>query len=203
MPALRYGVDNYGTIIADSASGISGGGREPSRSYHYPECADNVTPYKVGTHRHTPEISRNLSRYVIFTPHLVPMNRGILSTIYIPLAGKYLIDEAEKNQTLPPRPKSVKVKKCLREIHALYRDFYKEEYFVRVLPLGSPASPNRVRGSNYCDIGVHIDQAGSVLIVTSAIDNMVKGASGQDIQNMNIIYGFEENTGLKMIPSGF
>ncbi|GMO59780.1 MAG: N-acetyl-gamma-glutamyl-phosphate reductase [Termitinemataceae bacterium] len=187
MPALKEGIAGEGTIIADCASGVSGGGREPSRAYHYPECADNVSPYKVGVHRHTPEISRNLSiiegreRYVIFTPHLVPMNRGILSTVYIPLQKKSAVEE----------------------IHALYCAFYKNEFFVRVLPGGIPAAPNRVRSSNYCDIGVHLDYSGSTLIITSAIDNMVKGAAGQAVQNMNIIFGLDEKTGLGMIPSLF
>ncbi|GMO38183.1 MAG: N-acetyl-gamma-glutamyl-phosphate reductase [Termitinemataceae bacterium] len=206
MPALKLGIAaGDGTIIADSASGITGGGREPNRSYHFPECSDSVSPYKVGCHRHTPEISRNFSiienrllkpRHVIFTPHLVPMNRGILSTIYIPL-------KSDIAHSTPPRPQSSTVQKNLERVHGLYTDFYKNEYFIRVLPLGTYAAASRVRQSNYCDISVHIDQSGSMLIITSAIDNMVKGAAGQAVQNMNIIFGFKENTGLQAIPAAF
>jgi N-acetyl-gamma-glutamyl-phosphate reductase len=123
---------------------------------------------------------------VVFTPHLVPMNRGILSTIYIPLAES--AGNADEKTS------------SLRE---LYADFYKDEPFVRVLPPGIIAATNRVRNSNYCDISVHTDHSGSVLIVVSAIDNMVKGAAGQAIQNMNLIFGFEEKTGLEAIPALF
>jgi N-acetyl-gamma-glutamyl-phosphate reductase len=184
----------------DAASGTSGGGREPSRQFHYPECADSVAPYKIGgAHRHTPEIARNfaamaalkgrVSPPVVFTPHLVPMNRGILSTIYIPLAAGYA---AEGN-----------IDEQVSSLRALYADFYKDEPFVRVLPPGLIAAANRVRNSNYCDISVHTDHSGSTLIVVSAIDNMVKGAAGQAIQNMNLIFGFDERTGLEAIPSVF
>jgi N-acetyl-gamma-glutamyl-phosphate reductase len=196
FPALAKGLA-AGTIIVDAASGISGGGREPSRQFHYPECADSVAPYKIGCHRHTPEIIRNfaamaavegrLSPPVVFTPHLVPMNRGILSTIYIPLAEK-----AEENN-----------EQQVSKFHSLYADFYKDEPFVRVLPAGVIAATNRVRNSNYCDISVHLDHSGSTLIIVSAIDNMVKGAAGQAIQNMNLIFGFEEKTALASIPALF
>jgi N-acetyl-gamma-glutamyl-phosphate reductase len=196
FPALAKGLA-AGTIIVDAASGISGGGREPSRQFHYPECADSVAPYKIGSHRHTPEIIRNFAAMasqggrgsppVVFTPHLVPMNRGILSTIYIPLAEK----AAENNE------------EQISKFQSLYADFYKGEPFVRVLSPGVIAATNRVRNSNYCDISVHLDHSGSVLIVVSAIDNMVKGAAGQAIQNMNLIFGFEEKTALEAIPALF
>ena len=198
FPALAKGLA-AGTIIVDAASGTSGGGREPSRQFHYPECADSISPYKIGAHRHTPEIIRNFAAMaalegrssppVVFTPHLIPMNRGILSTIYIPLAAEYAaagnIDEKTS------------------KLRALYADFYKDEPFVRVLPAGMIAATNRVRDSNYCDISVHTDHSGSVLIIVSAIDNMVKGAAGQAIQNMNLIFGFEEKTALEAIPALF
>ena len=196
FPALAKGLlaDNAAVII-DSASGTSGGGREPSRSFHYPECADSIAPYKIGSHRHTPEIARNFAfmaeqgncpaPQVIFTPHLIPMNRGILSTIYIPLSDRMKSDDT------------------LAGIHALYEEFYSNEPFVRVLPKGVTAATNRVRQSNYCDISVHLDHNGGTLIVISAIDNMVKGASGQAVQNMNIIFGADERIGLEMIPALF
>ena len=192
FPALAKGlVCTENPIIVNAVSGISGGGREPSRSFHYPECADSIAPYKVGSHRHTPEITRNFAEMsalagnnapsVIFTPHLAPMNRGILCTIYIPLAAGQ--EDAG--------------------IRALYADFFNGEPFVRVLPAGLTSATNRVRQSNYCDISVHLDTNGSTLIIASAIDNMVKGASGQAVQNMNILFGFDEKTGLETIPSLF
>jgi N-acetyl-gamma-glutamyl-phosphate reductase len=200
FPALAKGLAaNSATIIIDSASGISDCGREPSRSFHYPECEDSIAPYKIGSHRHTPEIERNFAAMVrekdvdsssavvpslIFTPHLVPMNRGILSTIYIPLAPEWKTENPSK-------------------IHALYTDFYRDEPFVRVLPDGIISATNRVRQSNYCDISVHLDHRKTTLIIVSAIDNMVKGAAGQAVQNMNIVFGFNEQSGLEMIPSLF
>jgi N-acetyl-gamma-glutamyl-phosphate reductase len=210
FPALAGGLAMLAaTIIIDSASGVTGGGREPSRSFHYPECADSVAPYKVGAHRHTPEIACNFAAMaarsgrqtpaVIFTPHLAPMNRGILSTIYIPLDTAWQAHNAET----AVRPPSDAIEKKAVEIHALYSDFYHDEPFVRVLPLGTIAATNRVRQSNYCDISIHLDHSGSTLIVVSAIDNMVKGAAGQAIQNMNIIFNFDESTGLKTIPALF
>ena len=136
--------------------------------------------YKVGTHRHTPEIEQELSRIagtevtISFTPHLVPMNRGILTTIYGKLAA----------QTDTGR------------LHTLYREFYQHEPFVRVLPLGQFPNVRNVRGSNFCDIGVHADQRTGRAVVVTAIDNLVKGAAGQAVQNLNIICGLKETTGL-------
>ena len=206
FPALAKGLTaEDAAIIVDAASGISGGGREPSRSFHYPECSDSVAPYKVGTHRHTPEIARSFAYMaaatgvepsVIFTPHLVPMNRGILGTIYIPLSESLRV--SKKDGT--PRPPSGEIEGKAAELHAIYADFYKDEPFVRVLPLGAVAATNRVRNSNYCDISVHLDHSGSTLIVVSAIDNMVKGAAGQAVQNMNLVFGLDEGAGLGMIP---
>ena len=183
FPALAQALA-CGTVIVDSASGVSGGGREPSRSFHYPECADSLTPYKVGSHRHTPEIARNFSAIasrngqdapaVIFTPHLSPMNRGILSTIYIPLAQDWQAQPGAATASLRVLPPSAAIEEKTAAIRALYEDFYRAEPFVRVLPAGLTASTNRVRQSNYCDISVHLDCSGSTLIITSAIDNMVK-----------------------------
>jgi N-acetyl-gamma-glutamyl-phosphate reductase len=200
FPAIQKGLVGEGAIIVNSITGISGGGREPSRAFHYPECADSAAPYKIASHRHTPEIKRNLSvmakkggftaPHVIFTPHLAPLNRGILSTIYVPLSEKW-------------RAAPGKIIEKTIEIQKLYEDFYKDEPFVRMLPKGVIASTNRVRMSNYCDISVHVDINGNMLIIASAIDNMVKGAAGQAIQNMNIIFGFEEKTGLETIPMLF
>jgi N-acetyl-gamma-glutamyl-phosphate reductase len=221
-------------VIVDAASGITGGGREPSRSFHFPECFDSFSPYKVGSHRHTPEISRNFAVMaaraavdsgagasgasavkgggesaawpgLIFTPHLAPMNRGILSTIYIPLVPAWRAGGAPESgfPVSAARPPSGEVEKKAGEIRALYADFYRDEPFVRVLPAGLAAATNRVRQSNYCDISVHLDQAGTTLIIASAIDNMVKGAAGQAVQNMNILMGFDEKAGLEAAPALF
>jgi N-acetyl-gamma-glutamyl-phosphate reductase len=214
FPALspRGGLAGGGTIIVDSASGVTGGGREPARSFHYPECADAVAPYKIGSHRHTPEISRNFAAMagsapeqasasgpkVIFTPHLAPMNRGILSTVYIPLAVSWRVPV-----TGAPRPPSKEIEEQTTRIRELYADFYRDEPFVRVLPAGVIAATNRVRQSNFCDISVHLDQSGTTLIIASALDNMVKGAAGQAVQNMNIIFGFDETAGLEATPALF
>jgi N-acetyl-gamma-glutamyl-phosphate reductase len=208
LPALAMGLASSGTIIVDSASGITGGGREPQRSFHFPECSDSISPYKVGAHRHIPEISRNMQKMaaifgggvpkLIFTPHLAPMNRGILSTIYIPLKEEW---QAQSCQAA--RPPSKEIEEKTEEIRELYAEYYNEEPFVRVLPQGVMASTGRVRQSNYCDISVNMDQEGGTLIVVTAIDNMVKGAAGQAVQNMNIIMGFDETEGLETIPALF
>jgi N-acetyl-gamma-glutamyl-phosphate reductase len=204
FPALERGLAGPGPVIVDAASGISGGGRDAARAFHYPECADSVAPYKVGCHRHSPEISRNFRMMaargnregpaLIFTPHLAPMIRGILATIYVPLA-------ASGESPPPPRPPSAEIEGRGAEIRDLYAEFYREEPFVRVLPFGSAAASGRVRQSNFCDISVHLDTAGTTLIIVSAIDNMVKGAAGQAVQNMNIIFGFAETAGLGALPA--
>jgi len=209
MPALMNGYICAGApVIIDSASGTSGGGREPSRSFHYCECADSTAPYKIASHRHSPEIENNFAAIskaanvpapkVIFTPHLVPMNRGILSTIYIPLSEKFC---AAPSKTMMPMSDD-NISKT-EDIRKFYADFYKDEPFVRVMPSGVTPATNRVRGSNYCDISVQIDINGSTLIVVTAIDNMIKGAAGQAIQNMNILFGFDEKDGLEAIPMLF
>jgi N-acetyl-gamma-glutamyl-phosphate reductase len=169
------------SIIIDSASGVSGAGRSPSLSHHYPEVNEGFMAYKVGTHRHTPEIEQELSALagkqitVSFTPHLAPMNRGILTTIY-----------AKQSTALDTA-----------SLAALYQDYYKKEPFVRILPLGQFPNVRNVRGSNFCDIGIYADQRTGRAVVVTAIDNLVKGASGQAIQNMNMMMGFDEEEGLR------
>lgn len=186
-PGLAKGVFRTEGIIIDAKSGVTGAGKEPTKSTHYPEAADSLTPYKIGEHRHGPEIERNLAAMVgrpveaVFTPHLAPMGRGIVSTIYAPLAG---VIGAE----------------ALRELYAV---FYAEEPFVRVLPAGSTATNRNVRLSNYCDISLHLARGGRTAVVVSAIDNMVKGAAGQAIQNMNIALGLDERSGISMLPPAF
>ncbi|MDR2663291.1 MAG: N-acetyl-gamma-glutamyl-phosphate reductase, partial [Treponema sp.] len=194
-PALAPGA----VIIADAVSGVTGAGRELGRPYHFPECSGSVSAYKVGTHRHTPEISRTLMKMsgapvpLVFTPHLGPFNRGILATVYMPLKG------TGASALSPPG----EITEKLALIREAYGAFYKDEPFVRVLPEGIAAATGRVRQSNFCDLSVHLDGTGSVLIVESAIDNMVKGAAGQAVQNMNLVCGFRETAGLEALPSLF
>ncbi len=187
FPALRLGLAEREGIIIDAKSGVTGAGREPTRSTHFPECADSVSPYKIGEHRHTPEIESVLTAmaeaqvHAVFTPHLAPMNRGIVATIYFRLARAISVDE-------------------LREA---YSSFYAAEPFVRVLPPGFVATNRNVRFSNYCDVSVHVAHDGATAVIVSAIDNMVKGAAGQAIQNMNLAIGLDEKAGIAMLPPAF
>ncbi|HUL01129.1 MAG TPA: N-acetyl-gamma-glutamyl-phosphate reductase [Nitrospirota bacterium] len=179
-PLIKNGWIDRKNIIIDSKSGVSGAGRSPSLTYHYPEVNEGLMAYKVGTHRHTPEIEQELSVLfadkvtVLFTPHLIPMNRGILTTIYAVVQKQ--IDVVQ--------------------VHALFDEFYRNEPFVRVLPRGQFPNVRNVRGSNFCDIGMALDSRTNHVIVVTAIDNLVKGAAGQAIQNMNLILGFDETEGL-------
>jgi N-acetyl-gamma-glutamyl-phosphate reductase len=180
-PLVREGWIDPGSIIIDSKSGVSGAGRSPSLANHYPEVNEGLMAYKIGTHRHTPEIEQELSALagikitVSFTPHLIPMNRGILTTIYAATQK-----EADTAQT-----------------QELYQKFYRDEPFVRLLPSGQFPNVRNQRGSNFCDIGVYADPRTDRIVVVTAIDNLVKGAAGQAIQNMNLVAGFGETEGLK------
>lgn len=186
-PLMKSGLCDVDTLIIDSKSGVTGAGKSLSDNTHYPNCNEAFAPYKVASHRHTPEIEQNLSQLankdvkVTFVPHLLPLNRGIISTMYCKVN----------------KPMSAE------EIKKMYDEFYKNEKFVRVLPLGSVANLRDVRMSNYCDISVHYDERTSRAVIVSAIDNMVKGAAGQAIQNMNILFDLEEDCGLNMIPCAF
>lgn len=203
FPALRAGLVGPGTVIVDAASGVTGAGRSPTQNTHFPDCAESLAPYKVGGHRHVPEIARNLEQMagrpvpLVFTPHLAPINRGILSTIYAPLASPIAATGSA------PRPATREIEAKAAEIRELYAEFYQDEPFVRVLPLGETATTRNVRLSNFCDVSVHLDHAGSFLIVVTAIDNMVKGAAGQAVQNMNIVLNLDERAGLDAIPAAF
>jgi len=183
-PALRNKLIDKRTIIADSKSGVSGAGRSAVLSSLFAEVSENFKAYKVAEHRHTPEIEQELSRLageqivITFTPHLVPMKRGILSTIYASLEKPH-----SENEVLD-----------------LYRTFYAHEKFVRIHPSDLLPSTADVLGSNYCDIGLRIDKRNNRLILLAAIDNLVKGASGQAIQNMNLMLGLEESLGLDIVP---
>ena len=212
FPALATGlVADNATVIVNASSGVTGGGREPQKASHFPECSDTMSPYKVGAHRHSPEIGRNIKNMadlfgreapsLIFTPHLAPMNRGILSTIYIPLKEDW--QAAREKELAAPRPPSKEIETKVLEITEVYAAFYKDEPFVRILPQGVMASTGRLRQSNYCDISINMDLWGTTLIVVTAIDNMMKGAAGQALHNMNIIMGFEETEGLDAVPALF
>jgi len=171
------------SVIADSKSGVSGAGREPQITSLFCEVDGAFKAYKVGGHRHTPEIEQELSLLaekelrISFTPHLLPLKRGILSTIYAALAR-----EADA-----------------REATELYKEFYRDEPFVRICRSGQFPNLSSVVGSNYCDIGVTVDKRTGRIVVVTAIDNLIKGASGQAIQNMNIMAGFREETGLPRV----
>ena len=184
-PLLRAGLIDPATLIIDSKSGTSGAGRAASVGSLFCEVTDGFRPYKVGgSHRHIPEIEQELSLsagkpvMVSFTPHLLPVSRGILSTIYATLtdAGK------------------------AADPQALYEQSYHDEPFVRVLPAGALPATQHVRGSNCCDLSLSKDGRTGRLIVMSAIDNIVKGASGQAVQNMNLMCGFPETAGLMGAP---
>ncbi|MGI6639360.1 MAG: N-acetyl-gamma-glutamyl-phosphate reductase [Desulfobulbus sp.] len=180
-PLLRAGFIDPATIIADAKSGTSGAGRAASVANLYCEVADSFKAYKVGgVHRHIPEIEQELSLAaqsavrISFTPHLLPISRGILSTIYASLS------EAGK----------------AADLQELYNETYGSEPFVRVLPAGQQPATQHVRGTNCCDIALQHDTRTGRIIITSAIDNIGKGASGQAVQNMNLMNGFAEETAL-------
>ena len=179
-PLLKSGIGNSENIIIDAKSGVTGAGRGLSQQVHFCECTENMKAYKVATHRHTSEIEQELSHaagcevMVSFTPHLIPLKRGIVSTIYINLN-----------------------KKCTtEELVNMYKEFYKDEYFVRVKNVGELPESKHVAGSNFIDIGIVVDERLNRAVVVSSLDNIVKGAAGQALQNMNILFGFDEKTAL-------
>jgi N-acetyl-gamma-glutamyl-phosphate reductase len=182
-PLLKESVIDQ-TVIIDAKSGVSGAGRGPSLSTLYTEISEGLHAYKVGCHRHAPEIQEKLSAIagttvdVTFTPHLIPMNRGILSTIYATLR--------------PAADQS--------DIHALFSDCYDTEPFIRVLPDGVFPDTAWVRGSNFADIGISVNSDTGKVIVITAIDNLVKGAAGQAVQNMNLLLSLEETAGISSPP---
>ncbi len=189
-PLLAKRIIKEDSIVIDAKSGISGAGRSPALTYHFPEAHDSMTAYKIGQHRHTPEIEQELNTVflksrlrsadqrepfqVMFTPHLTPMNRGILSTAYAKMTKPLTTDVLQN----------------------LYRQFYRDERFIRIRKESTTVSPNQVRGSNFCDIGVFADSSTNTIITVAALDNLVKGAAGIAIQSMNLMMGYPEDTGL-------
>ena len=179
-PLLRFDLIKEDSIIVDSKSGVTGAGRKLSLKTHFPEVNENLSAYQVGCHRHIPEIEQELAKLaqkevkITFVPHLVPLNRGILSTCYASLKDS-------------PKPK---------DLVKAFEDFYREEPFVKILPQGCFPQVKDVVNSNRCQIGLMVDEKTGRVIIISAIDNLGKGASSQAVQNMNIMCGFEETMGL-------
>ncbi len=186
-PLLKEKLNASTHIMIDSKSGTTGAGKSLSETTHFPKCNESFHPYKVAVHRHTPEIEQELSKMygdkiqVTFVPHLLPINRGIISTIYVPLKKEVNEEDIEK----------------------IYHDYYDKEYFVRVLKKGDIADLKYVQYSNFCDISLHFDKRTHTLVIVSCIDNMVKGAAGQAIQNMNVMYGLDETKGLQLKGPSF
>lgn len=184
IPALKTKMIHPHTIHIDAKTGVSGAGRNASLENIFTEVNENIRAYKVGEHQHIPEIEqgiRDLSDEqapITFITHLLPINRGIMCTMVAELATKTTTEE----------------------VHEMYKETYEKDRFVRIRPIGEYPSTKEVTGSNYCDIGVIVDARTNKLIIISVIDNLVKGAAGQAIQNMNIMNGWDESTGLEQIP---
>lgn len=184
LPLFKEKLVYTDNIIVDSKSGVSGAGRTPKEAYHLPTRDSNVEAYKIGVHRHIPEIEQELSFYakteikLNFTPHLIPMSRGILTTSYFKLKEQVTTDE----------------------VLEVYRDFYKNEPFVRILDKEEYPQTKAVRGSNFCDIGLEVVSRTETVVVSTAIDNLVKGASGTALHNFNIMASLKETAGLLHAP---
>jgi len=184
VPLIKRRILDLNTIVADSKSGVSGAGRSLVITSHFCEVHESFKAYKIAKHRHNPEMEEVLSREggkpvaITFVPHLVPMNRGMLTTIYANLVEKVAQED---------------IRNCIAS-------FYSGRRFVRLCPDDRTPNTMHVRGTNYCEIGVTLDTHANRLILISAIDNLVKGAAGQAVQNMNIMLGLEETAGLKQIP---
>lgn len=183
LPLIEAGCVDAGHLIADAKSGVSGAGRKAETHILHAEAADNFKAYGVGGHRHQPEITQGLSRVagkpvgLVFVPHLTPMIRGIHATLYARLTKPMIA----------------------ADLQALFEKRYAGEAFVDVMPAGSHPETRSVRGANQCRIAVHLPQGGDTVVVLSVIDNLVKGAAGQAVQNMNILFGLAEDTGLTQV----
>ncbi|MCD8159480.1 MAG: N-acetyl-gamma-glutamyl-phosphate reductase [Clostridiales bacterium] len=183
-PLLKEGLVKEDSVIIDAKSGVSGAGRGVSLSNLFCEVNESVKAYKIASHRHTPEIEEQLSMAagkpitISFTPHLIPMNRGILATCYA----------------------SLKENLSYEDIREVYEKYYKDEYFIRLTDKGVFPETRWVKNSNFVDIGFAVDKRTNRVIVIGAIDNLYKGAAGQAVQNMNILFGLDEKTGINYIP---
>lgn len=183
LPLVKEGLIDESSIIIDAKSGVTGAGRSLNLGTHYTECNESMKAYSIAEHRHTPEIEEQLSNIcnkevlINFTPHLIPMNRGILTTSYAKLNKKMTYED----------------------VKSVYEKYYKKEYFVRITKANVFPETKWVKGSNFCDIGIKVDERTERVIVIGAIDNMIKGAAGQAVQNMNIMFDIDERTGLEDI----
>ena len=184
IPALQAGWIQPDSLIIDAKSGVSGAGRGVNLGVHYAEINENFKAYKVNKHQHIPEIEQVLSEVaqqpvtVTFTTHLAPMTRGIMCTMYATLAGTYIEED----------------------FISLYQEYYARRRFVRIRPQGQWPATKEVFGSNFCDIGFAVDRRTKRVTIISVIDNVVKGAAGQAIQNLNHMMGWDEATGLMLTP---
>lgn len=184
IPLVEKGMISLESIIIDSKSGVSGAGRDVVLESLFCEVNEGVRAYKIFEHRHTPEIEQELSQLVqkkvnvTFVPHLIPIDRGILTTLYVILAKKMKTEE----------------------VLNIFEQYYEKEPFVRIFQKGKIPNTKNVRGSNYCDIGLKVSEGDGRLVVVTAIDNLVKGASGEAVQNMNIMLGYPETMGLDVVP---
>jgi N-acetyl-gamma-glutamyl-phosphate reductase len=184
IPMVKKGLISLESIVVDAKSGVSGAGRDLVLESLFCEVNEGVKAYKIFAHRHTPEIDQELSQIVqkeikvTFVPHLIPMDRGILSTIYVRLIKKMKTEELLNT----------------------FQDAYREEPFIRVYPKGKLPNTKDLRGSNFCDIGVIVSEPDDRAVIVTAIDNLVKGASGEAVQNMNIVLGYPETMGLDVLP---
>lgn len=183
-PLVKNKMIDEKSIIIDAKTGVSGAGRGVSGATHFSETNENLKIYKVNAHQHTPEIEQMLNRWnsnieaVTFTTHLVPMTRGIMATMY---------GTATKSITTD-------------QLFELYHESYKDNYFVRIRKAGTYPSTKEVYGSNFCDIALSYDERTNRVMVVSVIDNLIKGASGQAVQNMNKLFAFDEKDGLDFMP---
>ncbi|MFK2826036.1 N-acetyl-gamma-glutamyl-phosphate reductase [Bacillus sp. B190/17] len=183
-PAIQAEVIDGTGLIIDAKSGVSGAGRGLSPTVHFAEMNDNFKIYKVNQHQHIPEIEQQLKLWdnsispITFSTHLLPITRGIMTTMYA---------QMKKPMTTA-------------ELHELYTETYKDDFFVRVRPLGQFPGVKEVAGSNFCDIGVAVDERTNRVTIVSVIDNLMKGAAGQAVQNANLMFGFEETAGLRGFP---
>lgn len=184
-PLVKEGIIRPDTLVIDAKSGTSGAGRGANVGNLFCEVNENIRPYGLASHRHTPEIEEQLGYAagreikVSFTPHLIPMNRGILVTVYADLTKDVTWDD----------------------VRAIYEAYYGQEFFVRLLDRGVYPETKWVEGSNYVDIGFQIDERTGRVIMMGALDNLVKGAAGQAVQNMNLMFGILETEGLELVPT--
>ena len=184
LPLIKEGLIDPSYLVVDAKSGVSGAGNKPSQTTHFSEMNENFAIYKVNQHQHIPEIEQAITMFtskeavLTFNTHLVPMTRGILTTSYAPV-----LNGATEQQLMD----------CLKETYAHHP-------FVRIVEDANSLGTNRVKGSNYCDMFVKVDARTNRATIVSVIDNLVKGAAGQAIQNMNVQFGLPQTTGLQLLP---